>query len=354
VTTAAFKGSWLCPDEASRERLLDMEPRVRTRRRGAFAFLAVALLACGPWVGWWTLGALAAAGTGFAVADRCAARVSRPEYAIAAAWLLSEIMIAASVAGTGGPRSPAVGWFAIPIVTLSSRFDRRAVLVGVALAVTMLAAVTLGVDARAVRAQPQYILFPLAAIGAVAILSIALMESELEHRSESALDDLTGLLNRRALTGRVAEIAQQAQVAGHPVGVIVGDIDHFKAVNDAQGHATGDLVLVEVAHVLRQTLRAFDLSYRIGGEEFLVLLPGADSDEAAAVAERLRQAIEACPMPCGGVTMSFGVASTNGGPMEWDRLFGSADAALYDAKRAGRNRVVRADAEQTPVVPAAA
>jgi diguanylate cyclase (GGDEF)-like protein len=154
------------------------------------------------------------------------------------------------------------------------------------------------------------------------------------------------MLNRRSLAARVAELTEQSQIAGASIGLIVCDLDHFKDVNDAHGHTVGDAVLVDVAYALRKELRAFDMAYRLGGEEFLVLMPGAGPDEAAEVAERLRMAVGAFPAGGVDVTMSFGVASSRGGRFDYAQLFAAADAALYEAKKAGRNRVVVA-AERT-------
>ncbi len=85
------------------------------------------------------------------------------------------------------------------------------------------------------------------------------------------------MLNRKALAARGRELALQSEVSGRPVGVVLGDLDHFKAINDRDGHQAGDAVLREIAYRWRTTLRAYDLAYRLGGEEFVVLLPGATS-----------------------------------------------------------------------------
>jgi diguanylate cyclase (GGDEF)-like protein len=122
--------------------------------------------------------------------------------------------------------------------------------------------------------------------------------------------------------------------------VIAGDIDHFKRVNDEHGHAAGDAVLVEVAYRLRKALRAFDLAYRMGGEEFLVVLPGAGVPDATGLAEHLRAAVAAEPAAGLSVTMSFGVSGSAGPKLERERLLNEADAALYEAKARGRNQVV--------------
>ena len=307
--------SWLISDGMDRERMLDMDRLVAPVRRKSFAVMAVALLLCGPWLGWWTLAPLAVAGILFKLADDALARVKHPEYLLLTAWTGSQAIIATAVPLTGGPHSPAMAWFAIPIVTLSARFPTRGVAAGLAVTVLMMVA--------------------------VAILSTALMRSDVIHRSEAVLDPLTGMLNRNSLRDRTAELAHQSERTGQPVGLIVGDLDHFKQINDNFGHATGDAVLQDVAYLLRKQLRAFDLAYRIGGEEFLVLLPGANREQAEAMAERLRQGVQADTVGGGlRVTMSFGVsASRRDAAFDYQVVCEEADAALYEAKRQGRNRV---------------
>jgi diguanylate cyclase (GGDEF)-like protein len=227
----------------------------------------------------------------------------------------------------------------------------------VAVACALVLAVGFGIDPAAVLAGPELVIAPLALIVCVAVLSTPLMRSDIEHRSDSVIDPLTGMLNRKALEVRVHELAMQSQVTGEPVGVIVADLDHFKLVNDTHGHLVGDLVLRDVAYLLRKQLRAFDLAYRLGGEEFLVLLPGSDAAKTVELAGRLREGI-AAGLPAGGVsvTISLGVAaSCEGHGFNYAAVFADADAALYRAKRAGRNRVELA-AGQSPAgrLPAAA
>jgi diguanylate cyclase (GGDEF)-like protein len=337
-------GSWLVGGGTDRERMLDMDRQVKPVRERSFVVIALALLVCGPWLGWWTIAPLVAAGSLFKLADGAVERVARPEFVLFAAWACSQMMIEVSVALTGGPRSPAMAWFAIPIVTLSARFPTRGVLVGLAVTVVMMVAVAFGVDAHAVISDPPLLVMPLALTIAVAILSTALMHSDVKHRSEAIMDQLTGMLNRNSLADRTVELAQLSQRSGQPVGLIVADLDHFKAVNDSYGHAAGDAVLTDVAYRLRKYLRAFDLAYRIGGEEFLVLLPGADLAGAAAMAERLREGISAETVgPALRVTMSFGVAaSAEGSAFEYEGVCARADKALYRAKRGGRDRVCTA------------
>jgi diguanylate cyclase (GGDEF)-like protein len=333
--------SWLLPDGKDRERMLDMDRRLQPVRRAAFGVLAIALIALGPWLGWWTLIPLAAAAGIFKLADDHIDKLERPEYAMFAAWAMSEVIIAVSVALCGGPTSATLSWLAIPIVTLSARFSVRGVALGVATAIGLLLVVAFGMDSAAVFADPTLVIAPAALIGAVAMLSTALMQSDLEHRNEAVVDQLTGMLNRKALITRADELCYQSRVTGDPVGLLIGDLDHFKRINDSHGHVVGDAVLKDVAYVLRKSLRAFDLIYRIGGEEFLVLLPGADRERTTEVADELRRAVAGDTVGGGlHTTMSFGVsASEQGETFDYLAVFAQADAALYEAKRSGRDRV---------------
>jgi diguanylate cyclase (GGDEF)-like protein len=320
-----------------RERMLDMRGRLRRPRVASITLLAVALVLCGPTLGWWTLLPLTLAAVVFRASERGLDEVHNPEFRLAAAWVFAQLMIATSIVLTGGPDSSAVVWLAIPVITLPARYGSRGLIAGVLLTALLMVAVTLGVDPGAVMRHPDQLILPAAALGAIAILSTALMSSDMEHRSEAVIDQLTAMLNRKALGARVEELAQQALVTSEPIGIVVGDLDHFKRVNDEHGHATGDAVLQDVAYRMRKTLRAFDLAYRMGGEEFLVLLPGADLDHALEVAERLRAAVGDEPVAGLEITMSFGVNASDGRTFAFDELLADADAALYAAKAAGRD-----------------
>ena len=152
-------------------------------------------------------------------------------------------------------------------------------------------------------------------------------------------DDLTGLMNRRGFYALL-----NAVNAGEKAALIVFDIDHFKEVNDSQGHAAGDAALRQVARLVRQAIRPNDVAARIGGEEFAVWLPKADLKAGEEIAERLRQMIAEAPFRYSGsdrvITVSCGVAAYPDPTRAVENLMGNADAAMYQAKRAGRNRVV--------------
>lgn len=175
--------------------------------------------------------------------------------------------------------------------------------------------------------------------------------AELRLEALAATDALTGLMNRRRFFQRLeAEVARAARFS-RPLSVAMVDVDHFKRVNDTYGHATGDAVLRAVAQTLREALRAMDAVGRVGGEEFAVLLPETGLEAAAGVLERIRQAVAGLEvMAADGrqvrVTVSAGVAAWQAGE-EAEAALRRADAALYAAKSAGRNRVVCGEAAST-------
>ncbi len=168
---------------------------------------------------------------------------------------------------------------------------------------------------------------------------------------QAVTDELTGLFNHRRFQEVIFQEVERAKRFEGDVGLIMLDIDNFKRVNDTYGHMQGDLVLREVARVLRESSREIDEPARYGGEEMAVALPGTDLDGAFNFAERVRHAIESLELPLiegGGtlrVTASFGAAALEqgNGAADKDALVASADAALYRAKRSGKNRTVRAE-----------
>lgn len=173
-------------------------------------------------------------------------------------------------------------------------------------------------------------------------ISAALVQRELLQRLAhlSLSDPLTGLANRRSFDEALGAESARTRRAGGTMGLVILDVDEFKQFNDRHGHQAGDEALVNVARVLAQQARAEDLACRIGGEEFALLLPGADVATAAAVAERIRVAVEGRATPAGAVTVSAGVAASGG--ENPTALLALADSRLYDAKAAGRNRVISA------------
>jgi len=329
----------LCEDEATRQRLVDMESHMASARLAVFAMITIGLAILAPWVGWWPLLVIVTTFAGYLVAGRRMPGSARPEYWFMGAWAFSQAATGIVVAVTGGPRSVFLPWLAIPAVTLSSRFRLRGVIVGFIWTVFVMIGVTVGVSPGAVAERPQRLIVPLVLLGGVVVLSTALMRSDVKHRAEAVVDPLTGLFNRQALAVRAGELIEQARVSGMPLAVLIGDLDEFKLVNDNHGHHVGDTVLREAASTLRATLRTFDYIYRYGGEEFVILLPGTDEARALATAERVRDAIGAAHPAGLRMTLSLGVSVGDGREGDFDDLLIAADRALYRAKAEGRNRV---------------
>ena len=162
--------------------------------------------------------------------------------------------------------------------------------------------------------------------------------------AQASTDPLTGIYNRRHLDTRLTEEVERSRRYGDALTCLMVDLDHFKAINDQHGHATGDAVLRRFVEVTRHALRASDILARYGGEEFTILVTETGLSGAAATAEKLRRVIEEAEFHTSSgaplrLTTSVGVADLRPGDDAQD-LLARADQALYEAKRAGRNRVV--------------
>jgi diguanylate cyclase (GGDEF)-like protein len=260
---------------------------------------------------------------------------------VAGAWAALPVLIAASVLVTGGAGSPVLVWFALPAATLGFRFEPRGMVFGTLYVVAMFLAAAVRPDPHAAWEQRQELIAIAALIVSTVILSGALVESDRAHRRRSTLDPLTGLFNRNALEQRLSELDGQPcnPAEGLSHAVLLCDLDHFKRVNDQFGHAAGDAVLQDVAYTMRAALRAGDSIYRVGGEEILVMLPGAGHEDAMEIAERLRVTVRE-RRPVGvPVSLSIGVAVAEAGPVDTEDMLSRADASLYAAKAGGRDRV---------------
>lgn len=160
----------------------------------------------------------------------------------------------------------------------------------------------------------------------------------------ASTDELTGVANRREFFRRGTLEIERDDRTHRGLAMIMFDIDRFKAINDACGHAAGDEVLAEIARRCESVIRGVDLLARTGGEEFAVLLPEADTEVARSVAERLRVAVADEPFPVRGddrrITLTLGVAVRTDADADVATLLGRADRALYEGKQAGRDRVV--------------
>lgn len=172
------------------------------------------------------------------------------------------------------------------------------------------------------------------------------LRAQLEQSVElSVIDGLTGLHNRRYMEGHLQTLVTESVQNGRALSLLIADIDHFKRVNDTYGHDGGDAVLKEFAERFRRNTRGIDLACRLGGEEFVVIMPDTELVRAYQVAERMRACIEAEPFPVNASTMlrvtaSFGLSTLERIDDTPETLYKRADNALYAAKRSGRNRVV--------------
>jgi diguanylate cyclase (GGDEF)-like protein len=344
--------SWLCPTELDRSRVIDANERVRMIRLVGSGAVGAALLIAAPWIGWWTLGLFALSAANFLNVDRRLRTSPHPERVSVIAILITLVLLGGGVLISGGPHSPALPWLVLPAAMTAARFRPQVVVAGIVLTVFLILIVTLGADPTSTIEDPVPVISTLALLAGVVSIVWALQAAELHHRDEAILDPLTGLLNRHALAPRFVELSHQARLSHQPICMVLCDVDSFKAVNDRYGHDRGDAVLRDIAYELRKRLRSFELVYRLGGEEFLIVLPGVSHVEGQEIAERLRVAVEHANPTGIAVTISLGLSTGSGESIVYETLFKSADRALYEAKHAGRNRVVAATEEAHEPVPA--
>jgi len=362
---------------------------LRLARRPALHWgAAMVLLGCGmaligvrdqvdPWIGRWLANALNLAG--FVFAARGAAlftRMPTRDLENTTALLLGAGSSAAALSMQADPRwitllaSGAMGWVVLRAAWLAARALRTEFgPVGAWLCAAPLAGIGLITAARAVGGalgsplgaplDPQagagsvqtgvmlgFITMTLLVNGGFCGMVLLRLVGRLRHLSLH--DPLTGLPNRRSLLATLADEQHRLARGGRPFALLSMDVDHFKRVNDQHGHTVGDAALAHIAEVLRSVARVSDRPARIGGEEFVLLLPATDAEGARRVAERLRDALHQRPLTWGGTTLplslSIGVA-LSGPPQQpaepaLASLWKRADTALYAAKAQGRDRVV--------------
>ncbi len=208
---------------------------------------------------------------------------------------------------------------------------------------------TVGRAGRAFTVAEREVFLYLVGQAAASVENIALHEMVSE---QAVTDDLTGLANNRAFRDQIDREAARALRFGLDLSLLILDLDNFKSVNDTYGHPQGDAALRMIGRILREESRGIDQPARYGGEEFVVALPETDVEGALELAERIRERIEGTPVELVDgegsiqITASVGLATLSGGDLDVRALIGAADAALYEAKRAGKNRVVVATGEQ--------
>jgi diguanylate cyclase (GGDEF)-like protein len=332
-------GAWLYPAEPDRARVLDMTTRI----------LPVTL-----WLG------VISAPFEIALALRLGAsilapfilvlvlivpmgmlpRVKHPVVLLFAGDIVIAAAMASQMALTGGSAAPGLCLMAWPVVAGAGRQSVRGSVIQITFSIAAACLACLFAVNRTLQYGDLRLVGFLTTMAGVAVLVAALARAERQAREQSLIDPLTGVFNRLALNRRIEELEAQAVFGAGSLSVLAGDIDHFKDINDAHGHDVGDVVLREIAEVLRTNLRAYPLLYRTGGEEFAVVLPGLDCLEGERIAERLRKAVEKARPADLAITMSLGVAASGEEDSDISSVFKAADRCLYRAKDTGRNRVV--------------
>jgi diguanylate cyclase (GGDEF)-like protein len=200
-------------------------------------------------------------------------------------------------------------------------------------------------DGKGTWIQGVLIAEPMLMLIVIAMLAVALVREEAEThlRRRADTDPLTGVLNRRAFFALAEEAIGFARRDGRPIALLLFDLDHFKTINDRYGHLMGDLALTAFTSAVSNVVRATDFVGRIGGEEFAVLVAGAETATAASIAERIRFDFSGATISLDGkamsATVSAGIAVARGGNIDLKALVTEADGALYGAKHAGRDRV---------------
>jgi diguanylate cyclase (GGDEF)-like protein len=201
--------------------------------------------------------------------------------------------------------------------------------------------------AEAVENSRLYIALLITILAFIGLWAYRVKRSQLHFMSVSRRDSLTGICNRPHFIGQAESALEDSRKARQELCIVLFDLDHFKAINDRHGHAMGDFVLQQTVSRCQSHLRATEVFGRFGGEEFSILLPGSDAEVARHRAEQLRASIAGIVASSGGiesnVSASFGIASSASSGHELRLLLAHADAALYQAKRTGRNRVVLYD-----------
>jgi GGDEF domain-containing protein len=336
--------SWLCPTANHRERFLDMQERLRTARIVTLTTLSATAAVVAATGGWPMLAAAVVAVLAVAIGGSGLDRKRRPElWVFASAIVVLQLVLAFGALVSGGPRSLAPNLLAIPVLMVAARFSNRGLVVGAPVSALLVLVTTLGADPAYVADHPESLMVPLALVVCAAVYVSPLVASDVRHRADSTLDQLTGLLNRRALGPRFAEIAEQGcsptsrSVSSWPTSTT--------SSRSTTATATASATRCCATSPTRCAVRCAPSSCSTGS--------GARSSRCCSPA-RPRATRRGSPTPCASqsrssrppacVTCSFGVATARGGDIVLDSLVTRADAALYAAKRLGRNRVERDDA----------
>ena len=272
-------------------------------------------------------------------------RLARPEVWVAVSFSIMQLLVMFGVVFAGRVDEGGMVLLVWACVGVASRLPTRAVVPLTAWSIVLYLAAWLLTDPRALIADPALVTVGAGILITCSAIVTTLRNSDSANHAASIIDQLTGLFNRGAFERRIQEHERATTPPAAPTGVVLLDIDHFKGVNDELGHDRGDDVLRSVAETLAAHVREGEELYRLGGEEFIVLLPGTAERAAAEAAERLLASVRSTQHAGVDVTISAGVtASPAGVAFSWRHAYHDADTALYAAKEGGRDQVRTATA----------
>jgi diguanylate cyclase (GGDEF)-like protein len=339
-------------DDTERARMLDFARRLRAVRWQALVFLipvvVLGMFAYGPLIAPPIVGLVA----GFAALAWIQQRIRRIEFALVGFLVVAQAAIITAIALASRYQLDALGLLILPAAAACIMLPRAWMVVFTAWSVAITVGAAFAIDAHRVAEVPPILILPIGVMLCVVLPAAMIRKLEIDSRDTAMIDALTGALNRMALEARIAELTAQAHALPLRVGVIMGDLDHFKRVNDELGHEAGDVVLKRTVQRMRGILGPLTPVYRAGGEEFCILMAGAEESEVRSVAEQLREAVRDDSMGDRPVTMSFGIAAGTLDVSTVASVIEVADQALYRAKRTGRDRVASANPNPMSVLAA--
>jgi diguanylate cyclase (GGDEF)-like protein/putative nucleotidyltransferase with HDIG domain len=326
-----MSGGWLCPSDRDRLRVLEASPRVRVIRMVGSTAVGATLVLCEPWLGWWTLILFAGSAANLLSVDWRMSRSKRPERVSVSAILITLALLAVGVALSGGPSSPALPWLVLPGAMVAARFRPQVLAAAVVLTLAVIVAVTLGVDARATLRDPVPVFTTIALLVAVISIVRALQEAELHERDAATVDPLTGLANRRQLAEDMDSLWTQLD-GERTVSLVLLDLDGFKAYNDTFGHLGGDMLLRRLAQAFKEAVGERGCAYRLGGDEFCVLLR---EHAGEAIIGDCLQALSAQGDGF-SITASYGTVTLPDEARDTQMALQLADERMYAHKDSGR------------------
>ncbi len=339
--------SWICPDAASRARFLTMHERMFPVAQRTGVLLAILIIpglvgAPHPWL---ALGTIAVGLAQYGVTQIKVPRLARPEVWVAVSFSIMQLLVMFGVVFAGRVDDGGMVLLVWACVGVASRLPTRAVVPLTAWSIVLYLAAWLLTDPQRLISDPALATVGIGILITCSAIVTTLRNSDSANHAASIIDQLTGLFNRGAFERRIQELERADAPLAEPIGVVLLDIDHFKGVNDELGHDRGDDVLRSVAETLAAHVREGDELYRLGGEEFIVLLPATAERAAAEAAERLLASVRSARHAGVDVTISAGVAaSPAGASFSWRHAYHDADTALYAAKEGGRDQVRTATA----------